>query len=191
MPAFHRNYLPRFEGLESRAVLSTVDTIAILHNFTSAYLSHVGQANFNPAFDLNHNGQIGQDDGRLLLKALPPVAAKTPIALSVALSPVDQAHGPTPKNSGGVTHNKTPTVLGHTSPGALIFTGTGTVDLKLRGPSYVADANGNFAIKLNLTDGINQFNLQVVDRYGQQTLRAFPIYWLGFAAYENSHPRID
>ena len=90
-----------------------------------------------------------------------------------------------------MTHSKTPTVLGHTSPGALIFTGTGTVDLKLRGPAYVADANGNFAFKDNLTDGINQLDIQVVDRYGQQNLRAFPILWLDFARYENAHPKND
>ena len=77
-----------------------------------------------------------------------------------------------PKNSGGVTHSKDPTVLGHTTPGASVFTGTGTLDLKLRGPAVVADANGNFSLKVDLTDGINQLDFQAVDPYGRQTLRA-------------------
>jgi hypothetical protein len=88
-----------------------------------------------------------------------------------------------------VTHSKEPTVLGHTSPGALIFTGNGTVDLKLQGPAAVADARGNFSIKLTMDAGINQEDFQAVDRYGQQKLRAFPIYWLNFRAYEMRHPR--
>ena len=189
MPTFNKNSRPTMESLEERLTLSAPDTLSTLRAFTQAYLSHVGQPNYNPAFDLNHNGQIGQDDGRLLLRALAPVASKVPITLHVVLAPQDQARGPLPRNSGGVTHSKTATVLGHTSPGALIFTGNGPVDLKLRGPAYVADANGNFAIKDTLTDGINQFDIQVVDRYGQQNLRAFPIYWLDFARYENAHPK--
>ena len=41
----------------------------------------------------------------------------------------------------------------------------------------MADAQGNFSIKVKMSDGINQFDLQAVDPYGQQTLRAFPILW--------------
>ena len=44
---------------------SASETVAILDEFAQAYLTHVGQPNYNPAFDLNHNGQIGQTDGRL------------------------------------------------------------------------------------------------------------------------------
>jgi hypothetical protein len=189
-------FRPVLEGLEDRLALTTVapagnavDTLAILQAFVKAYGSHVGQPNYNPAFDLNHNGQIGQDDGRRLLHALPPLSPKIPISLNVTLAPQDKARGHIPTNLGGNTYSKEPTVLGHTTPGALIFTGTGTTDLKLRGPAVVADADGNFSIKVKLTDGINQFDLQAVDPYGQQTLRAFPIYWLGFARYESAHPK--
>ena len=50
---------------------------------------------------------------------------------------------------------------------------------------------GNFSLKVKLSDGINQFDFQAVDPYGQQTLRAFPILWLGFAKYESDHPKND
>ena len=163
-------------------------TLAVLEAFSRAYPSRFGDPKYNPAFDLNHNGRVGQDDGRLLLRSLAPLSPRVPLTLSVTLAPQDKARGPVPKNSGGVTHSKEPTVLGHTTPGALIFTGTGTVDLKLRGAAFVADANGNFSFKDDLSDGINQLDLQAVDSYGRQTLRAFPIYWLDFAKYENAHP---
>jgi hypothetical protein len=204
-----RRCQPILEGLEPRLTMSKASptgiatlpaapgapeagggqgTLAVLEAFSQAYLSRVGDPNYNPTLDLNHNGQIGQEDGRLLLHSLPPLSPKIPLTLGVTLSSKDKAKGHVPKNSGGVTHSKDPTVLGHTTPGALVFTGTGTLDLKLRGPVVVADANGNFSLKVDLTDGINQLDFQAVDPYGRQTLRAFPIYWLDFARYENAHP---
>ncbi len=164
------------------------DTLAVLNGFVNSYRTVVGDPKYNPEYDVNHNGQIGQTDGRILLHALPPLTPEIPLGLKVIIAPQDQVKGPVPTNLGGTTYVKDPTILGHTTPGALIFTGTGTLDLKLRGPAYVADANGNFSLKVNLTDGINQFDLQVVTHYGQQTLRAFPIRWLGFAKYESDHP---
>ena len=190
MSAGHAMHAPTPAHVGSTIALS-VDTIAVLEGFTKAYLSRVGDPNFNPAYDLNHNGQIGQVDGKLLLRSLPPVSPKIPLTITLTLAPQDKAKGPVPQNSGGVTHSKMPTVLGHTSPGALIFTGSGTVDLKLHGVALVADAQGNFSFKDTLIDGINQLDFLTVDRYGQQNLRAYPIYWLGFAAYENAHPRND
>ncbi len=187
------------ERLEDRLALSAVastpaqvaNTLAELTAFTKAYQSHPGEANYNPALDLNHNNQIAQVDGVLLLHALPPLSPNIPLGLDVAVAPQVAARGSHGTVSGGATFNKTPTILGRTTPGALIFTGTGTVDLKLRGPAYVANAQGDFSVKLNLTAGINQFDLKVVDAYGHQTLRAFPILWLGFGKYEAEHPTND
>jgi hypothetical protein len=164
------------------------DTLTVLNGFVKAYQSHVGEPNYNPAFDLNHNGQIGQTDGRLLLHLLPPLSRRVPLTIRLTLAPDDKAKGHVPTNLGGDTHSKDPTILGHTTPGALVFTGNGTLDLKLRGPALVADENGNFSLKVNLTDGINQFDFQAVDPFGQQKLRAFPIYWLNFARFEAMHP---
>lgn len=186
------------ECLDERIALSgasplpfgpTPDTVAILEEFTQHYPSRIGEPRYDPAFDVNHNGQIGQVDGKLLLRALPPLGTPRPLKLQLALAPVDQARGSLPQNSGGVTHHRTPTVVGRTTPGALIFTGTGPLDVRLRGPAYVANASGNFRVPLTLTDGINQFDVMVVDSRGHQQFRAFPIYWLGFGAYQSAHPR--
>jgi hypothetical protein len=198
----HARCRPAIEALEGRLALSAAqaaavpaitpaETLIILNQFVKSYLSTVGQPNYNPAFDFNHNGQIGQTDAKILLHALPPVSRKIPLKLTLTLAPQDRAPEPLPQNSGGVTHDKEPTVLGHTTPGALVFSGTGTYDLNLHGPAVVADANGNFAYKITLTDGINQLDFQVVTPFGQQLLRAFPIYWLNFAQYEAAHPRKD
>jgi hypothetical protein len=213
-----RRCWPTLEGLETRLALSAMSpggamptpaavakfpvipgppgpgtdqgTLAVLVAFSKAYLSHAGQPNYNPAFDFNHNGQIGQTDGKILLRTLPPVAPKIPLTLNVTLAPQDKARGHVPTNLGGVTHHKVPTILGHTSPGALVFTGAGTIDAKLTDPVLVADIHGNFSMKLDQSDGINQLDFRAVDAYGQQSqFRAFPILWLDFARYENAHPR--
>lgn len=208
-----RRCRPGIEGLEQRLVLSAATlsqaaapsnppvipgppiagadnpTLVTLEAFSRAFLSYAGQPRFNAALDLNHNGQIGQDDGRLLLRSLTPLSRNMPLKLSVALAPADRAKGPVPTNSGGVTHNRFPTVEGYTTPGALVFVGTGTLDLKLHTAAVVADANGFFSLKVTMADGINQLDLQAVDAYGHQNLRAFPILWLGFAQYQNAHPR--
>jgi hypothetical protein len=191
--AVHIAMSAQHESKES-AIATTIppgSTLTVLNEFTKYYPSVAGEPNYNPAFDLNHNGQIGQTDGRILLHSLPPLSPKIPLTLSVALAPPDQVHGHVPTNLGGVTYSQDPTVVGHTTPGALIFTGTGTLDLKLRGPAVVADAKGNFSIKVKMSDGLNELDLQAVDPYGQQTLRAFPILWLGFAKYESEHPKND
>ena len=96
MPSSLKRSRPALESLEERLTLSAPDTLSTLRAFTQAYLSHVGQPNYHPAFDLNHNGQIGQDDGRLLLRALAPVAPKMPITLRVVLAPRDRPGGRSP-----------------------------------------------------------------------------------------------
>jgi hypothetical protein len=213
-----RRCQPALEGLETRLALSAMTpggvmtsatavkkfpvipgppgagtdqgTLAILVAFSKAYLSHAGQPNYNPAFDFTHNGRIGQADAKILLRSLPPVAPKVPLTLNVTLAPQDKARGHVPTNLGGVTHKKIPTILGHTSPGALVFTGAGTVDVKLTDPVLVADSHGDFSMKLDQSDGINQLDFRAIDAYGQQTqLLAFPIYWLNFGQYELAHPR--
>ncbi|MDG3004762.1 hypothetical protein [Paludisphaera mucosa] len=164
-------------------------TLEVLQGFVAAYLSSAGGPRYDPAYDLNHNDQIGQDDGRILLRILPPISPRIPLNLQVKLAPEDQARGSLPSNSGGTTHSRTPTVVGRTTPGALVFSGVGATDLKLRGPAVVADEHGYFRYSTTLTDGINQLDFQVVDPFGRQVLRAFPIYWLDFAQYEAAHPR--
>jgi hypothetical protein len=164
-------------------------TLAVLVAFSKTYLSHVGQSNYNPAFDLNHNGQIGQTDAKILIRSLPPVSPKEPLTIEVAVAPKDRAREPLPQNSGGVSFVKDVMIIGHTTPGALIFTGAGTVDWKLRDPVLVADANGNFSLTFNQSNGINQLDFQAVDHFGQQARRSFPMLWLGFSAFERAHPK--
>ena len=55
----------------------------------------------------------------------------------------------------------------------------------------MADANGDFSIKITNKDGINQLDFLAVDPYGHQIFRAFPILWLGFSKHGGRAPRQD
>ena len=92
-----------------------------IHGFLNP--STVRQARYDPAVDVNRNGLVARNDGVRLLRSLPPIGPRTPMFLRVAVAPQDAARNPHPTNSGGTTHSRTPTVVGRTTPGALIFTG--------------------------------------------------------------------
>ena len=182
----------RHESPETAAhTIPPGNTLSILEGFVTAYPSVKGQPKYNPVYDLNHNGQIGQSDGRILLHSLPPLSPKIPITINVALAPADRVRGPVPTNLGGDTFSKNPVIVGHTTPGALIFTGTGTLDEKLRGPAFVANGQGEFALQIEVSSGLTELAFQAVDAYGQQTNLSFPILWLGFSEYEKTHPVND
>jgi hypothetical protein len=157
--------------------------------FVQAYHSKLGDKNYNPAADYNHNGQVGQEDARLLLRNLAPTTREVPLKIDLILAPQDKARGHVPSNSGGVTHHRTVTILGRTTPGSIVFSDSGQGDYSFTGPAFVADARGNFSVPETLGNGINTFTFMAKDPFGQQTIRAFPIYWLDFNAYANTHPR--
>jgi hypothetical protein len=157
-------------------------TLSVLSAFTKAFLTTPQDPLFNPAVDVNHNGLIGIGDGRILLDSLPPLSKKVPLRVTLTLSRSEGVFHNVPSNSGDHTQFKTVTILGHTTPGALIFSDNSTGDYKFRGPATVADAKGNFSFTVTNTQGINNNDFLVVDAYGQQLIRDDPIFWLPFAA---------
>ena len=186
---------PSFDPLESRLAMSATAaahfaadasysgaladgraaTLADLQAFTAAYPSVRGQPNFNPEVDVNGNGRVGLVDGRLLVQHSPPLTPEIRLSLDVNLAPADEVHGPRPKNSGGVTRRAEVTVLGHTTPGALIFRDDAAADFKFTGPAYVADRRGFFSFRQVVPVGVTTDNFLVFDQFGRQTIRAFPI----------------
>lgn len=157
-------------------------TLADLQAFTRSYLTTSGDALYNPAADADHNGFIGHGDARLLLRNLTPLTPKVPLSIQLTLAPGDQAKAPHSQNSGGVTHKEKVTILGHTTPGSIVFADSGLGDYTFTGSALATDTNGNFSIKVTNKEGLNNFNFLAIDPYGQQVIRAFPIFWIDFAA---------
>jgi hypothetical protein len=152
-------------------------TLADERAFTKVYRTQLGDANYNPAADANLNNQIGQDDGRFLLRNLKPLGPKTPLLVKLTLAPQFAVKPPVPSNSGGHTYFQNPTILGKTTPGSLIFTDGPAADYAFNGSVVAADAKGNFSIQVKNSDGVNNNDFLVVDPFGQQKIMDFPIYY--------------
>src|SRR5262249_10980324 len=121
--------------------------------FTEANHTVLGEAKYNPLADANQNNQVGQSDGRLLLRNFAPLTPPIPLRTKFAL-PINEQARTSAKNSGGITYRQNVTVIGSTTPGSLIFADGGLGDFRFNGPAFYANAQGRFEIPAKLKDGI-------------------------------------
>jgi hypothetical protein len=199
MPARRNRFRPRLAELEPRLALSAPTaaihaagangavpanrnrpfTPADLQAYSKAYLSFIGQPNYNPAYDFNGNGFIGQNDARPILRGLAAITPNIPLRIEMNLAPGEQIQGRHPIISGGITYKRDVTVIGHTTPNSIIFTdlttGADPGNFKFEGPAVVSNAKGVFTISYKLSVGLTQTNYLIVTPFGQQTIHAFPI----------------
>ncbi|MFO0954115.1 MAG: hypothetical protein U0835_23765 [Isosphaeraceae bacterium] len=166
-------------------------TLADLQQFAQTpFPAGRGSANYNPALDFNRNGQVGQDDVRLLLRNLAPLSpASKPLQLQLKIAPEDAARGDVPAHTGAVTHQRTVTIVGHATPGSAVFFDSGLGDYTFSGKLLVPDAQGDFRITVTNREGLNNYNFLAVDNFGRQRIQDLPIVWLDYGAYEDLHPR--
>jgi hypothetical protein len=162
--------------------------LADLQAFAPAYMSRKGSPGYNPAADFNQNGIVNLYDAKALLKNMAPLTRRIPLDVSLHLAPEDQAHYATSKNSGGATFKKTVTILGHTTPGSLVIEDNhtsrlpgGTQAYKFTGPAHATDAQGFFSIRATNEEGLNNNDFLILDPFGQQVIRDFPIFWIPYA----------
>jgi hypothetical protein len=121
-------------------------------------------------------------DAKALMQNMPPLTANVPLTLVMNLLPADQAHYPTPRNSGGATSKRDVTIIGRTIPGSIVLEDNSNGYYKWDGPAFATDAKGFFSVPAKLTQGVNTFNFLVVDPFSRQLIRSYPIFWLPFAA---------
>lgn len=162
-------------------------TIADLAAFAPHFLATFGGPQYDPAADANLNGQIGSVDARFIERNMAPLSRKMPLFVSFRLAPGEQVPHPS-TNSGGVAVRQNVTIIGHTVPGALVFSDSADGDYTFTGPILPTNTRGIFTYDVKLTTGINNFDFLVVDQYGQQIIKDFPIFWTAYAA-RNSRVR--
>jgi hypothetical protein len=162
--------------------------LADLQAFAPTYMSTTGSPNYNPAADFNHNGIINLYDAKALLRNMAPISPRIPLAVELHLAPADQAHYSHPTISGGATFFRTVTIVGRTTPGSLIIEDNhesrlpgGTQAYKFTGPAHATDAQGFFSIRAVNTEGLNNNDFLILDPFGHQVIRDFPIYWIPYA----------
>jgi hypothetical protein len=185
---------PAYELLESRLALSHVATgevsnlvngsgkanLAELQVMAIAYPSRLGDTNYNPAVDLNHDGKVDQYDARLLEKELPKPPPGTPLTLTLHLAPGEAVlHPGTIFNSGAVAARRFSqvTIIGRTIPGALVFADSNQGLYKFDGPLLPTNAEGFFSYTLELTQKFDgNVSFLVIDPLGRQLVRNYPIF---------------
>ncbi len=155
---------------------------ADLRPFAAAYFTTPGNPDYNPAADFNQNGIINLYDAKALMQNMPPSTPMVPLSLVMNLLPADQAHYPTPTNSGGATSKKDVTIVGKTIPGSVVLEDSSKGYYKWDGGAVATDADGLFSVNETLTQGVNNFNFLVIDPWGRQLIRSYPVFWLPFAA---------
>ena len=162
--------------------------LADLQAFAPSYMATIGEPNYNPAADFNHNGIINLYDAKVLLHNMTPLTPKRPLTVRLILAPQDQIHYSGPSISGAATFQKTVTILGHTTPGSLVIEDNhtsrlpgGTQAYKFTGPAHATDANGFFSITTTNTEGLNNNDFLILDPFGQQLIIDFPIFWIPYA----------
>jgi hypothetical protein len=156
----------------------------VLSAFAKAYLTVVGNPNYNSAVDINNNGIVGMEDALPILHALASITPRVPLTLFLRLAGSQQANTPHPANSGGVTRvpkSQPLMIVGHTTPNSLVFTDDANNDMRFKGGVAIpVDSSGNFAITINITSPyrISQHDFLVIDPFGHRLKRAFPILQL-------------
>jgi hypothetical protein len=154
---------------------------ADLGAFAKTYETTPGNPAYNPAADFNQDGIVNQVDAQAMMINMPPLTPKVRLQLIMNLSPADQVQYAASKNSGGSTFKKTVTIEGHTMPGSIVLEdGKGGL-YKWNGGAIATDPSGNFTVTETNTDGVTTDNFLVIDPYGRQLIRSFPVFWIPFA----------
>jgi hypothetical protein len=155
-------------------------TLADLRAFSKAFPTTRNDAFYTPAADANQNGIIGQLDARFLERNLTPLTPKNfPLQVQVALAPGEEVRHVTDQNSGGETRLQNVIVEGRTTPGSIVFFDDSFGNYSFSGAAIPTDASGFFSIPVKLTAQLTNIEFLVINPYGQQTIRAFPILYIG------------
>ena len=156
--------------------------LADLQPFAAAYETSPGSPGYNLAADFNHDGIVNQVDAKALMQNMPALTPDVPLELVMNLLPADQAHYAASKNSGGSTFEKDVTIEGHTMPGSIVLEDNSKGYYKWDGGAVATNASGNFTVQEKNTQGVNTYNFLIIDPYGRQLIRSFPVFWIPFAA---------
>ena len=114
------------------------------------------------------------------MENMPPLTPERTLATRDELLPADQAHYPAPKNSGGSTFKRTITIEGHTMPGSIVLEDDNRGYYKWDGGAVATDANGNFSVNETNTQGVNTYNFLIINPYGRQLIRSYPVFWIPY-----------
>ena len=178
---------PTAADVNGDGVVDRADLLA----FAKAFKSHSTDAFYDPKIDFGHTGFISQQDGKFIERHLTSPPPNRPLAVYLRLAAGEQVLGHHPSNSGGSTYQKSVTIIGRTTPDALVFADSGQGNYTFDGAALIADAKGFFSFPVTNRQGINNYEFLAVDSYGHQTIRAFPVIWIKFFYSRHFHYNVN
>jgi hypothetical protein len=155
--------------------------LADVQPFANAYVESEGQAGYSAAADYNQNGIVNLYDALALERNMPISSKPREGLVAINLAPQDEIHYSGPKNSGGITSKKDVTIDGYTTPGSVVLVDSTGGDYTFGSLALPTNASGFFTVKAINTQGVNTYNFKIVDPFGHQYIRSFPVYWTTYA----------
>jgi hypothetical protein len=150
--------------------------------FAETYVSKPSEPEYNAAADYNQNGIVNIYDALALERNISPLTKRGPAWASINLAPQDEAHDSGPQESGGDTNKQYVKIDGYTTPGSLVLVDSTLGNYKFSSQAIATDANGFFSIQAKNTQGSNTYSFEILDPFGHQYIRTYPVFWIPFGA---------
>jgi hypothetical protein len=152
--------------------------------FAKAYVSKTRDPAYNLAADYNQNGIINLNDALVMERNMTPQTQPGDGWAAINLAPADQIHYAGPKNSGGVTFHQTVIIDGYTTPGSIVLVDSKDGTYTFGSQALPTDAKGFFTVQATASGnsaGVSTYNFKILDPFGHQYIRSFPVYWIPYA----------
>jgi hypothetical protein len=155
--------------------------LADLVPFAAAFGTRYGDTKYEPAADFDQNGVINLADAKAIERNMPRLTPDLPLNARINLAPEDQVNFSASKISGGATMKGQVAIDGYTMPGSIVLE-IRLGNLKTPRKAIPTDARGFFTVKADNSQGVNTTNFLIIDPYGRQLVRSYPVLWIPFAA---------
>ncbi len=158
-----------------------VVNLADAQAFAPTYVEKMNQPGYLSSADSNQNGIINQYDAMALERNMTPLRKPGGGWMAINLAPNDLIRHAQSTNSGAATPFKVVTINGYTTPGSIILADSTLGNYKFGSLALSTTAQGFFTVKPINTLGVNIYDFKVLDPFGHQYIRSFPVFWTTYA----------
>jgi hypothetical protein len=158
-------------------------TLADEQAFASTYAESTGETDYTASADYNQNGVINLYDALALERNMPPLSKPNSGWAVINLAPQDEIHYSGPTVSGAATLKQDISIDGYTTPGSLVLVDSKDGTYTFGSQALSTDARGFFtvnAVASGNNAGLSTYNFKIVDPFGNQYIRSFPVLWIPF-----------
>lgn len=152
--------------------------------FAKTYAESAGDPDYQASADFNQNGVINLYDALALERNMPPLDRRYEGLVAINLAPQDQIHFSGTTNSGGETMKKDITIDGYAEPGSIVLLDNKDGTYTFGSQALSTTDKGFFSVNAQAsgnTAGLVTYNFKILDPFGHQYIRSFPVVWIPFS----------